>query len=69
MLGPIADKLWYPLWDANIRLDHSVRTVSEALATANADLTAALGMLEARHIAGDEAPVGRIDRRGTTAVA
>jgi [protein-PII] uridylyltransferase len=54
VLGPIADKLWYPLWDANIRLDHSVRTVSEALNTANADLTAALGMLEARHIAGSE---------------
>ncbi|WP_082983065.1 [protein-PII] uridylyltransferase [Mycobacterium sp. 1423905.2] len=53
VLGPVADKLWYPLWDANVRLDHSVRTVSEALNTANADLTAALGMLEARHIAGD----------------
>ena len=46
VLGEVADKLWYPLWDANIRLDHSVRTVSEALATANADMTAALGMLE-----------------------
>lgn len=54
VLGPVADKLWYPLWDANIRLDHSVRTVGEALGTANSDLTAALGMLEARHIAGEE---------------
>ena len=54
VLGQVADKLWYPLWDANIRLDHSVRTVSEALRTANSDMTAALGMLEARHIAGDE---------------
>ncbi len=54
VLGPVADKLWYPLWDANVRLDHSVRTVSEALSTANADMTAALGMLEARHIAGEE---------------
>ena len=53
-LGGVADRLWYPVWDANIRLDHSVRTVSEALATANSDMTAALGMLEARHIAGDE---------------
>src|ERR1700757_63154 len=25
-----ADKLWYPLWDANIQLDHSVRTVPQA---------------------------------------
>ncbi|QLL09166.1 [protein-PII] uridylyltransferase [Mycobacterium vicinigordonae] len=54
VLGPVADRLWYPLWDANVRLDHSVRTVSEALTTANADMTAALGMLEARHIAGEE---------------
>lgn len=53
-LGRVADRLWYPLWDANIRLDHSVRTVSEALGTANSDMTAALGMLEARHIAGEE---------------
>jgi [protein-PII] uridylyltransferase len=49
----VADRLWYPLWDANVRLDHSVRTVSGALDVANSDMTAALGMLEARHIAGD----------------
>jgi len=53
-LGRVAHGLWYPVWDANIRLDHSVRTVAEALATANHDMTAALGMLEARHIAGEE---------------
>ncbi len=54
LLEKVADQLWYPLWDANVRLDHSVRTVSEALGTANSDMTAALGMLEARHIAGEE---------------
>lgn len=53
VLGKVADKLWYPLWDANVRLDHSVRTVSGALGVANADMIAALGMLDARHIAGD----------------
>jgi [protein-PII] uridylyltransferase len=55
MLGRVADRLWYPLWDANVRLDHSVRTVPGALGVANADLIAALGMLDARHIAGDAA--------------
>ena len=55
MLQQVADRLWYPLWDANIRLDHSVRTVSGALDVANNDLVAALGMLDARHIAGDAA--------------
>ncbi|OBH60670.1 [protein-PII] uridylyltransferase [Mycobacterium sp. E2479] len=53
VIGEVADKLWYPLWDANVRLDHSVRTVSGALGVANADMIAALGMLDARHIAGD----------------
>ena len=49
----VAEQLWYPLWDANIRLDHSVRTVPEALAVAGSDLSAGLAMLEARHICGD----------------
>jgi len=53
LLQRVADKLWYPLWDANVRLDHSVRTVSGALGVANEDMIAALGMLDARHIAGD----------------
>ena len=53
VLQKVADGLWYPLWDANIRLDHSVRSVSGALGVANADMVAALGMLDARHIAGD----------------
>src|ERR1700754_766097 len=55
VLQEVADKLWYPLWDANIRLDHSVRTVSGALGVANSDMTAALGLLEARYVAGDAA--------------
>jgi [protein-PII] uridylyltransferase len=50
----VAESLWYPLWDANIRIDHSVRTVPEALQVASTDLSAGLAMLEARHIAGDE---------------
>jgi [protein-PII] uridylyltransferase len=50
----VAEMLWYPLWDANIRLDHSVRTVSEALQVAGGDISAGLAMLEARHIAGND---------------
>jgi [protein-PII] uridylyltransferase len=53
-IGQVADQLWYPLWDANIRLDHSVRTVAETLRVAGADVSAGLAMLDARHIAGDE---------------
>jgi [protein-PII] uridylyltransferase len=50
----VADSLWYPLWDANIRLDHSVRTVAQTLKVASADVSACLAMLDTRHIAGDE---------------
>lgn len=52
-VAEVADQLWYPLWDAHIKLDHSVRTVPQALRVAADDLIAALGMLEARHIVGD----------------
>jgi [protein-PII] uridylyltransferase len=55
-----ADQLWYPLWDANIRLDHSVRTVSEALHVAADDISAGLAMLEARHIAGNAELSGQL---------
>ena len=54
-IGELADSIWYPIWDAKTMLDHSVRTVAEAKAVAQQDLPVALGMLTARHIAGDPA--------------
>ncbi len=53
VVAEVAEALWYPLWDANIRLDHSVRTVPGALQVAREDISVGLAMLEARHIAGD----------------
>ncbi|MDF3341673.1 [protein-PII] uridylyltransferase [Mycolicibacterium septicum] len=53
LVSEVAEKLWYPLWDANIRIDHSVRTVPEALKVAGEDISVGLAMLDARHIAGD----------------
>ncbi len=52
-VGAFADKLWYPVWDAGVRLDHSVRTVAECRAVATDDLTAAVGLLDLTHVAGD----------------
>lgn len=54
-LAEVAEGLWYPLWDAHVALDHSVRTEPEALQVAADDLTTALGLLEAHHVAGDAA--------------
>ncbi|MFJ2581715.1 [protein-PII] uridylyltransferase [Kitasatospora aureofaciens] len=50
----LPERIWYPVWDAGTALDHSVRTVAEARAVAAADLKAQLGLLDARHIAGDQ---------------
>ncbi|WP_051386308.1 [protein-PII] uridylyltransferase [Actinokineospora inagensis] len=52
-VGPVAELLWYPLWNSGVGLDHSVRTVGEALAVASGDLRTALGLLDGRHLAGD----------------
>lgn len=49
-----ADSLWYPIWDSGVRLDHSVRTVSEARRLASEDLKVILGLLDARPVAGDQ---------------
>ncbi|MGH3798700.1 MAG: [protein-PII] uridylyltransferase, partial [Pseudonocardiaceae bacterium] len=54
-VSQLAEALWYPLWDAGIDLDHSVRTVGQAVQVAATDLRAALGLLDARLIAGDGA--------------
>ncbi|AHI00679.1 [protein-PII] uridylyltransferase [Kutzneria albida] len=52
-IDAVAERLWYPLWNSGIGLDHSVRTVGEALRVAGSDLRVALGLLEARQLAGD----------------
>jgi [protein-PII] uridylyltransferase len=51
--GDWAGQIWYPLWDSGADVDHSVRTVEEVLAQAEADPRVATGMLDVRHLAGD----------------
>jgi [protein-PII] uridylyltransferase len=49
----LAAQIWYPLWDSRTRLDHSVRTLEQARQAAADDVRVALGLLDARHVAGD----------------
>ena len=49
----VATDVWYPLWDSGADLDHSVRALSEVRDTAREDVRVALGLLDARHLAGD----------------
>src|SRR5580704_9126391 len=53
-VAAIADRIWYPIWDDELHLGHSVSTVKEALALAADDLDTATALLSVRHIAGDE---------------
>ena len=52
-IAAIADRIWYPVWDSGTELDHAVRTVPQARRVAGGDLKVALGLLSARHVAGD----------------
>ncbi|MFD7030445.1 [protein-PII] uridylyltransferase [Streptomyces sp. NPDC059917] len=52
-LSVLADRVWYPVWDLGLALDHSVRTPGEARRTAAEDLKVHLGLLDARPVAGD----------------
>ena len=49
----VASRVFYPVWDAGLPLDHSVRTLKQARELAASDLKVALGLIDARHVAGD----------------
>jgi [protein-PII] uridylyltransferase len=53
-LTGLADRLWYPIWDQGVKLDHSVRTVNQCRTVAGADLSAAVGLLDITFVAGEE---------------
>lgn len=49
----VAERVWYPIWDAGVDVDHSVRALSEVTERARADPRVTLGLLDARNVAGD----------------
>ncbi len=52
-VAELAHRLWYPLWDAGLELDHSMRSLSECRQVASSDLAAGAGLLDLRPVAGD----------------
>jgi [protein-PII] uridylyltransferase len=52
-LSVLVNKILYPLWDKNVKIDHSVRTRSEMRGAAEADLKVALGLLDIRLVCGN----------------
>ncbi|HEX6419263.1 MAG TPA: [protein-PII] uridylyltransferase [Acidimicrobiales bacterium] len=62
-IGEVADGVWYPVWDAGLKLGHAVRTVKEALALAADDLDTATALLRVRHLAGDRRLTDELARK------
>ncbi|MEE6272735.1 HD domain-containing protein [Georgenia sp. MJ206] len=58
-VAELAESLWYPIWDAGLDLDHSVRSLAQCRRVASADLTSAIGLLDLRPVAGDGVVVHR----------
>jgi [protein-PII] uridylyltransferase len=49
----LAERIWYPIWDVGIALDHSVRTLREVRLVADDDLKVVLSLLDGRVVVGD----------------
>ena len=58
--GELADRIWYPIWDAGVKLGHAVRTPFDCRALARRDLDTATALLDSRTVAGDEDMVARL---------
>ncbi|UPK76520.1 [protein-PII] uridylyltransferase [Nocardioidaceae bacterium SCSIO 66511] len=52
-VAELAERIWYPLWDDAVLLDHAVRSSTAMLDAAAVDVRTATGMLDARGVAGD----------------
>lgn len=63
LLARTAERIWYPVWDAGVKLGHAVRTPKEALNLAAGDLDTATSMLSARLVAGDDEVAADVARR------
>ncbi|MGH9119990.1 MAG: [protein-PII] uridylyltransferase [Acidimicrobiales bacterium] len=64
-VGVVAERLWYPVWDAGFKLGHAVRSNREAIALAQDDLDTATSLLDTRFLAGDQALAADLVERAT----
>ena len=66
-IEPIASAMWYPLWDAGVKLGHAVRRVNEQIDLIDGDLDSATALLTARPLAGDMEIAADVIARGRLA--
>lgn len=63
-IEPLAAALWYPVWDAGVKLGHAVRRVDEQVDLVEGDLDSATALLTARFLTGDEEIAAEVTKRG-----
>ncbi|MEL6890396.1 MAG: [protein-PII] uridylyltransferase [Actinomycetota bacterium] len=63
-IEPVASAIWYPLWDAKVKLGHAVRRVDEQVDLVTGDLDSATALLTARFLAGDAELAEEVMARG-----
>jgi len=51
---PIAEQIWYPLWDSGLKVGHRVGLIDELISLSYTDLDTATALLDVRLLAGDE---------------
>lgn len=60
-IARIAESIYYPLWNSNIEVGSTTRTLSECTAIGKKDIRTMTSMLDARFLAGDFALSRRLD--------
>ena len=65
-IDELARRIWYPVWDAGIKLGHSVATPKQVLQLASSELDTATALLHMRRIAGDAQLVERLHDSATS---
>jgi [protein-PII] uridylyltransferase len=63
-VSDLAERLWYPIWDAGLKLGHAVRTVKDTLSLAADDLDTATAVLSVRRIAGEARLADELSAKG-----
>jgi [protein-PII] uridylyltransferase len=62
-VSAVAERMFYPFWDAGLPLGHAVRTVRECVESFTDRLDAATALLDSRLVGGDERLLQELNRR------
>ena len=58
----VAEGIWYPLWDAGVKLSPAAHSIKTLIALGNDDLVTATSILRVRRLAGDATQVKEVNR-------